>query len=33
MSYMKALGKFAKGDKTTVKVKRGDQLLDQAIEF
>ena len=33
MSYMKALGKFAKGDKTKVKVKRGEEILEKDIEF
>ncbi|MEO5570056.1 MAG: M28 family peptidase [Bacteroidia bacterium] len=33
MSYMKALGKFAKGDTTTVKVKRGNDLVDAQITF
>jgi len=33
MSYMKALGKFAKGDTTTVKVKRGDTFVEAPITF
>lgn len=33
MSYMKALGKFAKGDKTVVKVKRDKEVKEFAIEF
>lgn len=32
-SYMQALGKFKKGDKTTVKFKRGDSVLERPIEF
>ena len=31
--YMKALGQFNKGEKTTAKVKRGDQTLELAVEF
>jgi len=33
MSYMKALGKFSKGDTTTVKVKRGNDIVDAQITF
>jgi aminopeptidase YwaD len=33
MSYMKALGKFSKGDTTTVKVKRGNDMIDAQITF
>ena len=33
MSYMKALGRFAKGDKTVVTVKRGDEVLTKDIVF
>ena len=33
MSYMKALGKFAKGDSTIVKVKRGDTFVEAPITF
>jgi aminopeptidase YwaD len=33
MSYMKALGKFAKGDVTTVKVKRGDDIVQASVTF
>jgi aminopeptidase YwaD len=33
MSYMKALGKFSKGDTTTVKVKRGNDMVDAQITF
>lgn len=33
MSYMKALGKFSKGDKTIVKVKREDKELLKEVEF
>lgn len=32
-SYMQALGKFKKGDKTTVKYKRGDETHEATIEF
>lgn len=32
-SYMQALGKFKKGDKTTVKVKRGNDTIEANIEF
>lgn len=31
--YMKALGQYEKGQKTAVKVKRGDTLLDMEVEF
>ncbi len=33
MSYMKALGKFNKGDTTKVKVKRGNQEIEREITF
>lgn len=33
MSYMKALGKFTKGDKTSVTVKRGEELVTMGVEF
>jgi C-terminal processing protease CtpA/Prc len=32
-SYMKALGKFKKGDKTVVKFKRGNESLERTVEF
>jgi hypothetical protein len=32
-SYMQALGKFKKGDKTRVKVKRGNDTIEANIEF
>ncbi len=32
-SYMQALGRFKKGDKTTVKYKRGAQSLEGVVEF
>ncbi|MBS1565713.1 MAG: M28 family peptidase, partial [Bacteroidetes bacterium] len=32
-SYMQALGKFKKGDKTKVKVKRGNETIEANIEF
>lgn len=32
-SYMKALGQFSKGDKTKVKVKRGNDIIEKDIEF
>ena len=32
-SYMQALSKFKKGDKTTVKYKRGDNTLESDIQF
>lgn len=32
-SYMKALGKFKKGDKTVVKFKRGSETLERTVEF
>lgn len=31
--YMKALSKFKKGDKTTVKVKRGDEEIEAELQF
>lgn len=33
MSYMKALGKFVKGDTTTVRVKRGTETVEAQITF
>jgi C-terminal processing protease CtpA/Prc len=33
MSYMKALGKFKKGDTTKVKVKRGSEVVEKDITF
>jgi predicted metalloprotease with PDZ domain len=33
ISYMKALGQFKKGDKTTVKVKRGNDLIEKPVQF
>ena len=32
-TYMQTLGKFKKGDKTTVNYKRGDQTLVATVEF
>lgn len=32
-TYMQALGKFKKGDKTKVKFKRGNELLEAPVEF
>lgn len=32
-TYMQALNKFKKGDKTTVKYKRGEEVLEAPIEF
>ncbi len=32
-TYMQALGKFKKGDKTTVKYKRGEEIVEAPIEF
>ena len=32
-SYMQALGKFKKGDKTTVKFKRGETIMEAPVEF
>jgi hypothetical protein len=32
-SYMQALGKFKKGDKTKVKYKRGNETLETSVEF
>lgn len=32
-TYMQALNKFKKGDKTMVKFKRGNEILESAIEF
>jgi aminopeptidase YwaD len=33
MEYMKALGKFSKGKSTTVKVKRGNEVLELPVTF
>lgn len=33
MSYMKALGKFSKGETTKVKVKRGNEVIEKDITF
>jgi hypothetical protein len=33
MSYMKALGKFSKGDKATVVVLRGKEEVKAEVEF
>lgn len=33
MSYMQALGKFKKGDKTKLKIKRGDKEMEFDVEF
>jgi hypothetical protein len=33
MSYMKALGKFSKGETTKVKVKRGKEVVEKDITF
>jgi Zn-dependent M28 family amino/carboxypeptidase len=32
-TYMQALGKFSKGDKTKVKFKRGQEIIESPIEF
>jgi S1-C subfamily serine protease len=32
-SYMEALGKFKKGDKTTVKYRRGDEMIERPVQF
>jgi Zn-dependent M28 family amino/carboxypeptidase len=32
-TYMQALGKFKKGDRTTVKYKRGEELKEATVEF
>jgi len=32
-SYMQVLGKFRKGDKTTVKYKRGNDTLESDVQF
>jgi len=32
-SYMQALGKFKKGEKTNVKFKRGNETLEVVVEF
>ena len=32
-AYMQALGKFHKGDKTTVKYKRGEEMKEGNVEF
>lgn len=33
MSYMKALSKFKKGNKTTVKIRRGNKILEKKVQF
>jgi hypothetical protein len=33
MTYMKALGKFTKGETTKVKVKRGSDIVEKDITF
>lgn len=33
MGYMKALSKFEKGHTTTVKVKRGDEVVEAEVTF
>ena len=33
MSYMQALSKFKKGEKTMVKVKRGEEIIESPIQF
>jgi len=33
MSYMKALSEFEKGSKTTVKIKRGNKILEKQVQF
>ncbi|HQW45348.1 MAG TPA: PDZ domain-containing protein [Chitinophagaceae bacterium] len=32
-NYMQALGKFKKGEKTKVKLKRGNETLEVTVEF
>ena len=32
-AYMQALGKFKKGDSTRVKFKRGNEVLEAAVQF
>jgi hypothetical protein len=32
-SYMEALGKFKKGDRTTVKYRRGDETIERPVQF
>jgi S1-C subfamily serine protease len=32
-SYMQALGKFKKGDKTKVKLKRGNETIETEVQF
>ena len=32
-TYMEALTKFKKGDKTTIKVRRGTEVLELPVEF
>ncbi|MGB3008227.1 MAG: M20/M25/M40 family metallo-hydrolase, partial [Chitinophagaceae bacterium] len=32
-NYMQALGKFKKGDKVKVKIKRGNEMLEKTVEF
>ncbi len=31
--YMEGLGQFKKGDKTTIKVKRGDEVVELEVVF
>ncbi|MES1216165.1 MAG: hypothetical protein ABUT20_11665 [Bacteroidota bacterium] len=32
-NYMQALGKFKKGDKTKVKYKRGNDVIESDVQF
>ena len=32
-NYMQVLNKFSKGDKTTVKVKRGNETIEAPVQF
>jgi len=32
-NYMEALGKFKKGDRTTVKYRRGDTTIERPVQF
>ena len=32
-NYMEALGKFKKGDKTTVKYRRGNDTIERPVQF
>jgi hypothetical protein len=32
-TYMEALTKFKKGDKTTIKIRRGTEVLELPVEF